>query len=100
MKFLSTNGLLQTPQHTVYSIRHTFMDRMRAHGFPEELQNYLMGHKHPTMGAQYGQGYALKDKLKYMRKLAVTGSDSSSIDWIHLARFYIRHEDHDMLARR
>ena len=70
MKHLKKEELLETENHTVYSLRHLFMDRMRRHRFPEELQNYLMGHKHPTMGAHYGSGYAMPDVLFYMEKMA------------------------------
>lgn len=70
MKHLKKHDLLETDQHSVYSLRHLFMDRMRKHRFPEELQNYLMGHKHPTMGAHYGSGYALSGILFYMEKIA------------------------------
>jgi integrase len=69
MKFLRKNGLLETANHKVYGLRHMFMDRMRACGFPEELQNYLMGHKHPTMGARYGTGYSLSSSLDHMRTI-------------------------------
>ena len=69
MKFLRTNTLLESPKHGVYSLRHTFKDRMRIHKFPQELQNYLMGHRDPTMGAHYGSGYSLKDTQDYMLKL-------------------------------
>jgi len=69
MKHLRTNKLLETDDHTVYSLRHLFKDRMRNHRFPEELQNYLMGHKQPGIGAHYGSGYQLKNVLSFMRKL-------------------------------
>lgn len=69
MKHLRSNNLLGTEGHTVYSLRHLFMDRMRKHQFPEELQSYLMGHKHPTMGAHYGSGYELSHVNSYMKKM-------------------------------
>ncbi|MBB6010806.1 integrase [Aquamicrobium lusatiense] len=69
MKHLRSNNLLETTGHTVYSLRHLFMDRMRKHQLPEELQSYLMGHKHPTMGAHYGSGYETSHVLSYMKKL-------------------------------
>lgn len=69
MKHLRTNKLLETDGHTLYSLRHMFKDRMRVYKFPEELQNYLMGHKQPGIGAHYGSGYDLKSTLIYMRKL-------------------------------
>ncbi|MCC2096241.1 MAG: hypothetical protein KDJ29_05090 [Hyphomicrobiales bacterium] len=70
MKHLKTNKLLETDKHSTYGLRHMFMDRMRKHKIPEELQNYLMGHKHPTMGAHYGSGYELADIQSYLERLA------------------------------
>lgn len=69
MKHLRTNKLLETDGHSVYSLRHLFKDRMRKHGFPEELQNYLMGHKQPGIGAHYGSGYEQENVLSFMEKL-------------------------------
>jgi len=69
MKYLKGHGLQESPKHGIYSLRHTFKDRMRVHNFPEELHNYLMGHRHPTMGAHYGKGYDLKTKHHWMKKL-------------------------------
>jgi len=70
MKHLRTNELLETKNHTVYSLRHLFKDRMRKHQFPEELQNYLMGHKQLGIGAHYGSGYELASIHSYMEQLA------------------------------
>lgn len=69
MKHLKTSGLLETKKHGVYSLRHTFKDRMRKHKVPEELQNFLMGHKNPMIGASYGAGYELASTLEYLKNL-------------------------------
>lgn len=69
MKYLKGHKLQETDLHGIYSLRHTFMDRMRIHSFPDELLSYFMGHKHPTMGAHYGKGYDLKTKHFWMKKL-------------------------------
>ena len=69
MKFLRTNHLLESNDHTVYSLRHTFKDRMRVHKLPPDLQNYLMGHKDESMGAHYGSGYSLQEKYEYLQKM-------------------------------
>lgn len=69
MKYLRTNKLLETDDHSVYSLRHLFKDRIRKHGFPEELQNFLMGHKQPGIGAHYGFGYELANVQSFMKKL-------------------------------
>ncbi len=68
-KFMKNNGLLETDEHTVYSLRHTFKDRMRKHRLPEELQNDLMGHKAQGMGAHYGNGHSLEDTITFMQHM-------------------------------
>ena len=69
MKFLRNHRLLETDEHSIYSLRHTFKDRLRTHHVPLDLQNYLMGHKDPSIGASYGSGYSLADKHAYLKKL-------------------------------
>lgn len=44
-KFLAENGLRETPEHTLYSIRHSFESRMIKSDFPERLKADLMGHR-------------------------------------------------------
>lgn len=68
-KYLLAHHLKETEQHGIYSLRHTFKNRMRAHGFPAELQNYLMGHKDSSMGAQYGNVNIPEQTLLFMKKL-------------------------------
>jgi integrase len=74
MKYLRTHRLLETPKHKVYGLRHTFKDRMRTHQFPDELQNYLMGHIDRTMGSRYGSRDQLDLSYRYMKLLEA--------DWI------------------
>ncbi len=69
MKHLRTNKLVETDDHSVYSLRHMFKDRMRKHEIPEELQNFLMGHKNQMIGASYGAGYDLASTLEYLKNL-------------------------------
>lgn len=76
-KYMKNNGLLESNQHSIYSLRHTFKDRMRKHRIPEELQNDLMGHKDQGMGSHYGNGYPLEESAKYMRQIAT--------DWKYLS---------------
>jgi hypothetical protein len=59
-KFLKENNLFEYDGQTAYSIRHCFKDRMREHSVPGEIQDYIMGHKSPGMGTNYGNGYTLK----------------------------------------
>ncbi|MRX52294.1 integrase [Paracoccus sp. S-4012] len=44
-KFMAENGLRETPDHTLYSIRHSFESRMIKADFPERLKADLMGHR-------------------------------------------------------
>ncbi len=67
-KFLKENNLKPTPKHSVYSLRHTFKDRLRDVGAPEELIDGLMGHK--KKGPQYGRGYKLETAHSWLRKIA------------------------------
>lgn len=68
-KYLKAHGLCETDEHGIYSLRHTFKDRMRKHKLTPELQNYLMGNKDGSIGAHYGSGYPLNDILDYMKLL-------------------------------
>lgn len=47
-----------TSDHTLYSLSHTFKDRLRDVGAPEEVVNELMGHASDT--PRYGRGHLLE----------------------------------------
>ena len=68
-KFLRQNDLKETDRHVLYSLRHTFKDRLRSHEFPPDLQNYLFGHKDNSMGAHYGSGYKIEHTHAYMKRI-------------------------------
>jgi len=53
---------------TLYSLRHTFKDRLRNAGVEDELKDTLMGHM--LRGPKYGFGYSLKTKLDALMKIA------------------------------
>ncbi|WP_120635255.1 tyrosine-type recombinase/integrase [Ruegeria sp. EL01] len=57
--YFSENGLKETDQHTLYSFRHSFEDRMLAAGIDERVRRDLMGH---SLGGRqrYGKGAELK----------------------------------------
>lgn len=67
-KYLKKNNLRPTPQHSAYSLRHTFKDRLRDVEAPEEIIDELMGHK--KKGIPYGRGHKLETKYKWMEKIA------------------------------
>lgn len=70
-KFLTSNGLRPTKDHSAYSLRHTFKDRLRDHGnvgAPEEIIDELMGHRKP--GVNYGRGHKLETKHRILSDIA------------------------------
>lgn len=54
---------------TLYSLRHTFKDRLRAVGAPDELKDALMGHKREQ--PSYGFGYSLQSKAEWLNRIAL-----------------------------
>lgn len=66
-KALRTNKLKPTPRHTVYSMRHTFQDRILAAGASDRLQTDLMGHEFGR--PKYGDGAELKQKLELLERI-------------------------------
>lgn len=66
-KFLRENNLLPSDMHSVYSLRHSFQDRLLSENTPDRIQANLMGHKfqRPT----YGNGPTLAHKLEWMEKI-------------------------------
>ena len=67
-KFLRVNGLRPTKDHSVYSLRHSFKDRLVAVEAPDSLIDSLMGHK--TYKPKYGKGPSLELKLKFLEMMA------------------------------
>lgn len=67
-KYLRENKLRPSPSNTLYSLRHTFKDRLRDIGAPEEIIDELMGHK--TRGPKYGRGHLLESKHDWLKKIA------------------------------
>ena len=65
--FLTENSLRETPDHSFYSLRHTFQDGLTALELPDRWQTELMGHK--FKGVKYGNGPSLEHKRKVMEKL-------------------------------
>lgn len=73
-KFLTERGLLPTERHTLYSIRHTFQDRLNRAGIVDRYQVDLMGHKFGGAEGRpkYGEGQTLKEKLELLQRLLIT----------------------------
>ena len=61
--------LIEGEARSMYSFRHSFMDRMREAGIPNDVQDYLMGHKNERMGNKYGHGYTLVQLKNFLEKM-------------------------------
>jgi integrase len=70
MKHFKKHNLLPSAEHSIYSFRHSFKDRLKSVEAPEELIDEMMGHT--TAKPKYGDGYGLKLKLKYLQAIALT----------------------------
>ncbi|WP_054005043.1 tyrosine-type recombinase/integrase [Cypionkella psychrotolerans] len=68
-KFMRENGLMETPGHTLYSLRHAFEDRMLAAGVDERIRRDLFGH---ALGRErYGQGATLEHLQQVVQTIAL-----------------------------
>ena len=67
-KFVLENGLRPTKDHTVYSLRHSFKDRLVAAQAPDSTIDNLMGHA--SGKPRYGDGPPLELKLKFLESIA------------------------------
>lgn len=68
-KTLSENGLLETPGHSAYGIRHSFEDRMKEAHVDEELRRAMFGHTIDR--PKYGSGGSLKLKQTALKKIVL-----------------------------
>ena len=66
-KFFRENKLFPTKKHVIYSLRHTFEDRMKEARIDDELRNILMGHT--VDRPKYGSGGSLKLYQEEMMKI-------------------------------
>ncbi|ABD56438.1 DUF6538 domain-containing protein [Jannaschia sp. CCS1] len=67
-KFLRTNGLLETPRHSFYSLRHSFEDRMLAAGIDDRIRRDLFGHRLDR--ERYGKGASLEHVAELVARIA------------------------------
>jgi integrase len=68
-KYLFQNGLRPSKDHSVYSLRHSFKDRLVGAEAPDSLIDSLMGHR--TYKPKYGRGPSLELKLKFLESIAL-----------------------------
>lgn len=67
-KYLRENDLRPTSDHTVYSLRHSFKDRLVAAEAPDSLIDSLMGHR--SGKPKYGKGPTLELKFKFLERIS------------------------------
>ncbi len=68
-KYLKANGLLETPAHSFYSLRHAFEDRMLAAGIDDRIRRDLFGHRLDR--ERYGKGASLEHVARLVREIAL-----------------------------
>lgn len=66
--YMKNHQLRPTQEHSAYSLRHTFKDRLRDIEAPEEIIDSLMGHK--KTGPKYGRGHKLETLHGWLQKVA------------------------------
>ncbi len=67
-KYFLTHNLRPTDEHSAYSLRHTFEDRLTAVEAPEKVVASLMGHK--WIRPKYGAGPSLEQKQQWLKRIA------------------------------
>ena len=67
-KYLRENGLAETPLHTMYSLLHSFEDRMIAAGVDDRIRRDLFGHRLDR--ERYGKGATLEHLQEIVQALA------------------------------
>ena len=68
-KFLRDNGLMESPQHVVYSLRHAFEDRMLAADVDDRIRRDLFGHR--LTRERYGAGASLEHLASVIQQVAL-----------------------------
>lgn len=63
-KYFRENGLFEREGQTIYSMRHTFKNRMIEAGIDEEMRDMLMGHA--SSRPEYGDGGGIVHKSKLL----------------------------------
>lgn len=67
-KYLGNNGLKETEEHTLYSLRHSFQDRMLAAGIDDRIRRDLFGHS--LTEERYGEGASLEHKARLLAPMS------------------------------
>jgi len=67
-KYFRENEIFPSKHHSLYSLRHSFEDRLTAVEPPDKVQAALMGHKY--IRPRYGAGPSLEQKRVWLDKIA------------------------------
>lgn len=68
-KYLRANGLLESEKHVMYSLRHSFEDRMLCAGIDDRIRRELFGH---SLGRQkYGTAGGIENKHRHLLRIAL-----------------------------
>jgi integrase len=68
-KYLRERGLMETPAHSLYSLRHAFEDRMLAAGVDDRIRRDLFGHRLDR--ERYGKGASLEHLAEVVGRIAL-----------------------------
>lgn len=79
-KVMRNRGLLPSDNHSLYSVRHSFQDRLTAADMGDRMQAELMGHKFSR--PEYGEGPTLKHKLEWLTRLAITDAADPALQLV------------------
>lgn len=71
-KYLREHNLLPTCMHSLYSLRHSFEDRLTAAEPPDKVQAALMGHSYYR--PRYGMGPTLAQKHEWLKRIELIKS--------------------------
>ncbi|SEL59317.1 Phage integrase family protein [Roseivivax marinus] len=67
-RYLRGHGLMESDRHVMYSLRHSFEDRLLRAGIDDRIRSDLMGHT--SHRQKYGDGGGLEFKAKALQKIA------------------------------
>lgn len=68
-KFLREKNLLQPPEHSLYSLRHSFENRMIAARVDDRIRRDLFGHK--LSREHYGESASLEHMAELVQSFAL-----------------------------
>ncbi|SIS57272.1 tyrosine-type recombinase/integrase [Phaeovulum vinaykumarii] len=68
-KFLRENDLMESNDHTLYSLRHSFEDRMLAAGIDDRIRRDILGHR--LSRERYGDGATLEHMHELLQATAL-----------------------------